>query len=76
MGKFELRLKELMAEREMTQMELSELTGIQQSTISRWVRSYVESVHLETLHKICKALDVGVEEMIVEVEEGKSAAAA
>jgi putative transcriptional regulator len=74
--KLKLHLKEIMAERGITQMELSEMTGIQQSTISRWVRSYLESVHLETLQKICHALDVSVEDIIVEVEEGESVAAA
>lgn len=76
---YKLRLKQILAARGMTQTELSELTGIQQATISGWVRNNVESVHLPTLHKICTALQLEVGDVIVkeaEAEEGQSQVAA
>lgn len=47
-----------MEEREITQLKLSEMTGIRQAAISEIVnnrRDTINKIHLET---ICKALDI------------------
>ena len=53
-----IKLKEIMEERELTQLKVSEMTGIRQAAISEIAnnrRDTINKVHLET---ICKALDI------------------
>ena len=62
------RLNEILKERKMTQIELSQLTGIPQGTISRFDRN--KQHHDEHLVLISKALGVSIEDLfhIEEVE--------
>src|SRR5699024_8674743 len=53
-----LHLKRRMAERGLTQTQLSEMTGIRQATISQLSRGHIERLHLPTLEKIAWALDI------------------
>lgn len=53
-----IKLKEIMEERALTQLKVSEMTGIRQAAISEIAnnrRDTINKVHLET---ICKVLDI------------------
>ena len=62
------RLNEILKERKMTQIELSQLTGIPQGTISRFDRN--KQHYDEHLVLISKALGISIEDLfyIEEVE--------
>lgn len=62
------RLNEILKERKMTQIELSQLTGIPQGTISRFDRN--KQHYDEHLILISKALGISIEDLfhIEEVE--------
>lgn len=51
-----LKLKKLLEDREMTQLELSKLSGVRQSTISDIVRGARTVINFEHLSKISEAL--------------------
>lgn len=53
-----IHLKQRMKERNLTQKELSELTGVRQATISQLSRGYIERLHIPTLEKIAAALNI------------------
>ncbi|MFE7083734.1 helix-turn-helix domain-containing protein [Priestia megaterium] len=60
------RLNDLMRERGLTQMKLSKMTGVPQSSISRFDRN---TQHIDWhLFKIAKALEISVEDLF-EIEE-------
>jgi putative transcriptional regulator len=48
-----------------TQLELSERTGIPQTTISRWAGNRVDRIDLGILEKLCRYFECGVEELLV-----------
>ncbi len=56
-GAVRLRLSEILKERGMKQMDLAVKTGLSENTISDLVSS-VRQVRLDTIAKICDALDV------------------
>lgn len=60
-----VRLNELLKERNMSQRELARLTGLRPNTISHLCSDHVDRVYLETLEKVCKALGVNIEDLIV-----------
>ena len=53
-----LRLKDLLEEKSMTQKQLSELTGIRPSTISKLTRNEGTGINYYHLKKICQVLKV------------------
>ncbi|OVE34876.1 transcriptional regulator [Priestia aryabhattai] len=60
------RLNDLMKQRGLTQMKLSEMTGVPQSSISRFDRN---TQHIDWhLFKIAKALEISIEDLF-EIEE-------
>ena len=76
MAKMVINLPELMrrkaisegrdpAHHPITQNELSERTGIPQTTISRWAGNRVDRIDLGILEKLCRYFDCGVEELLV-----------
>ncbi len=50
-------LKKLLALKEMTQKELSEITGIRPPTISAICNNSIKEVPVGVIEKICKALE-------------------
>lgn len=56
-----VHLKRRMAERGLTQTQLSEMTGVRQATISQLSRGNVERLHVPTLEKIAWAM--GIEDL-------------
>lgn len=53
-----LHLKQRMAERNITQMQLSEMAGVRQAAISQLSRGNVEKLHIPTLEKIASAMGI------------------
>lgn len=53
-----IHLKKRMAERGLTQMELSEMSGVRQATISQLSRGHAERLHVPTLEKIAHAMSI------------------
>ena len=54
----ELRLKEILEERGLTQIEVSYMTRIAPMTISELVNNKRISINKKQIAKICKALDI------------------
>jgi len=53
-----LHLKQRMDERGLTRMQLSEMSGVRQATISQLTRGNVERLHIPTMEKIAWALGI------------------
>ncbi|WP_201319376.1 helix-turn-helix transcriptional regulator [Paenibacillus sp. EPM92] len=60
-----VKLKEILAERNMSQRELARLTGLRPNTISHLCSNGVDRVHLSTFEIICKTLNIELHELIV-----------
>lgn len=59
-----VKLKEILAERGISQRELARLTDLRPSTINHLCSNTANSVYFETLEVICKALNIRIEELI------------
>ncbi|MGY4690308.1 helix-turn-helix domain-containing protein [Salibacterium sp. K-3] len=53
-----IHLKQRMKERNLTQMQLSEMSGVRQATISQLSRGHAEKIHVPTLEKIAAAMGI------------------
>ncbi|MDY8024215.1 helix-turn-helix transcriptional regulator [Paenibacillus polymyxa] len=61
-----LKLNEIMAQRGITQTQLSELSGVRQAAISEMSRNIREQINLKTLVKIADALEIDdISELII-----------
>ena len=58
------KIKEVREEKGITQYRLSQLTGINRSTIKRYEENYIKKISLENLIKICNALEVDIKEIL------------
>jgi putative transcriptional regulator len=61
-----VRLKQILADRNMSQRELARLTGLRPNTISHLCSNEVDRVHLSTFDIICQTLNININELIVE----------
>ena len=61
----QIYLSELLAERQMTQAELSRLCGIRPSTISMIYNGLADRLNVHHLDKICGALDCNLSDLLV-----------
>ncbi len=66
------RIKNILDARQMSQKELSEITGISQSLLSKYLSSNL-SMRSDVLCKIARALDVSLEMLINGEEKGENA---
>ena len=57
------RLKVVMAEKDLSNIWLSEKLGVSQATVSKWMTNFSQP-NIETLIKISKVLDVEVSERL------------
>lgn len=57
------RLKVVLAEKDLSNIWLSEKLGVSQATVSKWMTNFSQP-NLETLIKISKVLNVDVSELI------------
>lgn len=64
-----VKLREILAQRNMSQRELARLTGLRPNTISHLCSDEVDRVHLSTFETICKTLDIPLHELIVLQDE-------
>lgn len=69
MNEIAVKLKQLREEKQLSQLALGKLAGVNHSTIS-----YIESGHrdfeqITTLTKLCKALDTSVVELLQSIEQ-------
>lgn len=53
-----IHLKQRMAERGLTQMQLAEMSGVRQASISQLSRGHVERIHVPTIEKLAEALKI------------------
>jgi len=64
-----IRLKEVLAAKGMTQKDLSEATGLRPTTISEMARNNRTTINKEHLESVMKALDVKEISEIIEYKE-------
>ena len=62
--KVKLRLKEIIAERQITQKELSLLSGLSENAIGNLVRG-TAYLRMDTIEKLCTALRIPPSELII-----------
>ncbi|MNW46861.1 helix-turn-helix protein [compost metagenome] len=67
--KIKIRLKEILAEKGISQRELARMMGIRHPTINHLCSDSVDRVYIRTLETICETLDIKLHELIVEQEE-------
>lgn len=67
---FNIRLKEILREKKMTQRQLAELTGLRPSTISSLCKNQVDRIYLTTLAIICAKLDISIDQLLVMQKAG------
>ena len=67
-----IKLKRLLAEKEITQKNLEKMSGVYQPIISAYCKNKTNSISLSTLNKICKALNVkDISEILEYVEDSE-----
>ncbi|NEN82193.1 helix-turn-helix domain-containing protein [Paenibacillus elgii] len=71
MRRVRLRIKEIMEQRGLTQIQLSELSGVRQSAISEMSRNVREQISLIHLSKLADALNIDdINEFLVIEKDG------
>ena len=66
----EIRLREVRKDRELTQVQLAERSGIHQSVISR-IEAGTSAVSLDILERLCEALGCEPGELIIRTKKGR-----
>lgn len=69
MKKINIRLKEILKERGITQSELSQSTGIRPNAISSLCRNYVDRLNIDHLERICDELGISNMNDLIEIKE-------
>jgi putative transcriptional regulator len=64
-----IKVAEVLAEQGKSLYWLAKESGVPYTTLVRWRKAGADSVHLEVLEKICRALGCGVEDVLVMVDE-------
>ena len=67
--KVKLKVKELLEERNITQKNLAQISGIRESTISDIVRGTRTVINFEHLSKIAEALEIDNISQLIDFEE-------
>lgn len=68
-----IRLLELMAKNEIRHVStLAEMAGVSDQSLNNLIKGRTRTLRLDTLAKICKALDCKIEELIEIKEEGSA----
>ena len=69
----EIKLLEMMARKNIRQIkEVSRLTGINERVIADIIHGRKKGLRLDTIAKLCKALDCKIHELIVLEDEGQA----
>lgn len=61
-----LRLSEILDSRGLSQYDLSQLSGVAESTISTLKRGKTKSLNLSTLYDLCASLNIELEEFFAD----------
>lgn len=64
-----LRIKEIARAKEMNQKTLAEKSGVTLQLLNRYWHNHIQSVNLDQLGNIAKALDVRVGDLLVSTED-------
>lgn len=67
-----IHLSKLLGERRMTQAELANKTNIRPATINEMYHELVERVNLDYLSRICKVLNIKIEDLLEYIPDKKS----
>lgn len=67
-----INLKKLLSERNMTQAELANTTGIRPSTVCDIYNNNARSLKVENINKICTSLSCGISDLITYMPTSKS----
>lgn len=70
-GKIHLRVEEAMILRELTVSELSHLSGLSRPTIYKLKRDNVTRIELDTLARLCHALEMPVQNLLYYEPKGQ-----
>jgi len=60
-----LNLENILIEKEISQIQLSEMTGISRNTISKLAKGQPRQIRLETIDLLCGALGISVSDLFV-----------
>jgi putative transcriptional regulator len=67
--KIKIRLREILAERGLSQRQLARQMNLRPSTINHLCSDNVDRVYIRTLEHICQALDISIHDLVVEEQE-------
>lgn len=67
MTKINIRLKQILMERNLSQLELSQMTGIRPNAISNLCRNYVDRLNIDHLERICEELNIEDLNQLIEI---------
>lgn len=59
-----IHLSKILGEKRITQKELADKTGIRAATIHEMYHELIDRINLEHLNKICKVLNIKVEDVL------------
>ncbi|WP_414045100.1 helix-turn-helix domain-containing protein [Macrococcus equi] len=65
----EVKLRDILKEKNMSLVELSELTGINTKTLSQFQNKKTESAHYNTISKIATALNISIGDLLENIKE-------
>ncbi|MCM3274276.1 helix-turn-helix domain-containing protein [Paenibacillus elgii] len=69
MRKLKIKLKEILKQRNMTQLELSKLSNVRQAAISELCRNERKEINLEQIERIATALNITKISELLEFQE-------
>ncbi|CAM4227468.1 hypothetical protein HMSSN036_18140 [Paenibacillus macerans] len=67
--KIRIRLREILAERNISQRQFALSMNMRIATINHLCSDSVDRVYIRTLEQICNALEITVDQLIVSVDE-------
>lgn len=59
-----IKLSEVLGKKKMTRKKLAELTGVRPNTIGDLYNEEVRKIDIDTLNRICEALDCNVSDLL------------
>lgn len=62
-------LKELMADRGVTQIEVSRATGLNKTTVNRFYRGYTDRLDLDTIKVLCRYFGLSKIDDLIPLED-------
>ncbi len=66
------RLKELLNERGLTQMDLVRQLGLSPTTVGKLYNNKSGMIAFETIDKLCDFFEIGIQELLIKERKGQS----